>query len=287
MHSPWHLIVRSVAVAGLVASLGSAVATAQTGPGGPGGPGGPPASPPPPAPYFNFDPAQKAGAQGGSWDSIKALPDWSGDWTLDDASFGRVRDASDSPDRNNPNVPKLVQKMWDYRILNKVQNKGADGQGAKNNAATCIPDGMPGIMSTPMGHEYLFTPGRVTIIMENGEVRRIHTDGRKHSDDPDLKFSGDEIGYWVHGTLIVETRYILPKAEFFVGLPGAPDTVVLERFRKIGPKKMQIETIVSNPHVFTEPFRYVRSYDRQDDLEEQLCQENNRDTNGTLDLTPP
>jgi hypothetical protein len=31
----------------------------------------------------------------------------------------------------------------------------------------------------------------------------------------------------------------------------------------------------------------VRSYDHQDDIEEQLCQENNRDNNGTLDLTPP
>lgn len=234
-----------------------------------------------------FDPARKAGPQGNTWDSIKQLPDWSGDWVLDDKSFAQVRDMSDSPDRNNPNVPKLTQERWDYRMLNKVQNKGTDGQGAKNNAATCIPDGMPGVMQTPMGHEYLFTPGRVTIIMENGEVRRIWTDGRPHPQDPDLKFSGHSIGYWVNGTLFVDTRFILPKAEFFVGMPGANDTRVIEKIFRNKEHKIQIDTVVSSPTVFAEPFRYTRTYDHQSLMEEALCAENNRDNNGTIDLTPP
>jgi hypothetical protein len=234
-----------------------------------------------------FDPSRKAGPQGDSWESIRQLPDWSGDWTLDDASFARVRATTDSPDPNNPNVPKLTRKYWDYRMINKVQNKGLDGTGARNNAANCIPDGMPGMMSTPMGHEFLFTPGRVTIIMEDGEVRRIYTDGRPHAQDPDLKFSGDEIGYWENGVLMVETRAILPKAEIFVGLPGAAGTVVVERMFRSAADKMQIDTVVSNPDIFTEPFRYVRTFDRQGQMQEALCQENNRDNNGAIDLTPP
>jgi len=231
--------------------------------------------------------ADKSGPQGDSYDSIKRLPDWSGDWTLDDESFARVRDASDSPDANNPNVPKLTKKYWDYRLINKVQNKGLDGTGAKNNAATCIPDGMPGMMSVPMGHEFLFTPGQVTLIMENGEVRRIFTDGRPHPEDPDLKFGGHSIGHWEDGVLVVDTVAILPRAEFFVGMPGAEGTHVTERIWKTGPKKMRIDFVVTNPKVFTEPFRYTRSYDRQDVMEEALCQENNRDNNGQVDLTPP
>ena len=234
-----------------------------------------------------FDPAHKSGPQGDSWDSIKQLPNWNGDWVLDDASFAKVRDTTDSPDPKNPNVPKLTKKYWDYRMINKVQNKGVAGTGAVNNAANCIPDGMPGMMSVPMGHEFLFTPGRVTIIMENGEVRRIYTDGRAHASDPDLKFSGDEIGYWDHGALVVETRFILPRAEIFVGLPGAPDTVVVERFAKLNPKKMQIDTVVTNSTIFAEPFRYARTFEYQDVMEEALCQENNRDNNGAIDLTPP
>jgi hypothetical protein len=231
--------------------------------------------------------AGKAGPQGNTWDSIKQLPDWNGNWTLDNESFGRVRETSDSPDAKNANVPKLTKKYWDYRMLNKVQNKGLDGLGAKNNAAFCIPDGMPGLMSIPMGHEYLFTPGRVTIIAENGEVRRIFTDGRPHPEDPDLKFAGHSTGHWENGTLVVDTVAILPKAEFFVGMPGAEGTHVVERVHKNKQGKMQIDAVVSNPTVFTEPWKYSRTYDYNKIMEEALCMENNRDNNGTIDMTPP
>jgi hypothetical protein len=231
--------------------------------------------------------AGKSGPQGDTWDSIKKLPDWSGTWFLDDESFSKVRQTTDSPDANNPNVPKLYQKYWDYRMINKVQNKGLDGKGAQNNAATCIPDGMPGMMQIPMGHEYLFTKGRVTIVMENGELRRIWTDGRQHPEDPDLKFAGHSIGHWENGTLVVETKYILPKAEFFVGLPGEEGTVVNERIHKNQAGKIQIDTVVSNDKVFKEPFKYTRSFDHQADMIEALCMESNRDNNGSIDLTPP
>jgi hypothetical protein len=232
--------------------------------------------------------AGQAGAAGDAWSAIRKLPDWSGNWTLDADSFDRVRQTSDSPDRNNPNVPKLTQRYWDYRLVNKVQNRGLDGTGARNNAALCIPDGMPGMMSTPMGHEYLFTPGRVTIILENGEVRRIWTDGRAHPADPDLKFSGHSTGHWERGnTLVVDTVAILPKSEFFVGLPGAEGTHVVERIFKNGQGKMQIDTVVENPAVFREPFRYTRTFDHNTGIEEALCMENNRDSNGVIDLAPP
>jgi hypothetical protein len=231
--------------------------------------------------------AGRSGPQGGNWDSIKKLPDWSGNWTLDSESFARVRDTSDSPDPSNSNVPKLTKKYWDYRMINKVQNKGLDGGGAKNNAATCVPDGMPGLMSIPMGHEYLFTPGRVTLIAENGEVRRIFTDGRPHPEDPDLKFAGHSIGHWENGTLVVDTVAILPKAEFFVGMPGAEGTHVVERLFKNAKGKMQNDTVVTNPAVFTEPFKYTRTYEYNAIMEEALCMENNRDNNGSIDMSPP
>ncbi|MFT3906968.1 MAG: hypothetical protein QM718_11730 [Steroidobacteraceae bacterium] len=230
---------------------------------------------------------QKSGPQGDTWASIAKLPDWSGAWNLDAESFGKVRQSTDSPDPKNVNVPKLRKKYWDFRMLNKVQNKGLDGKGATNNAATCIPDGVPGIMSTPMAFEYLFTPGRVTIIAENGEVRRIWTDGRKHQEDPDLKFSGDSIGHWEGDTLVVHTQSILPRSELFVGLQQTEGTEVLERIHKVSPTKLQIDTVVANPDMLEEPFRYTRTYEQVHQIQDALCQENNRDNNGSVDLTPP
>jgi hypothetical protein len=39
--------------------------------------------------------------------------------------------------------------------------------------------------------------------------------------------------------------------------------------------------------MLNEPFKYTRTYQRIAEMFEALCMENNRDNNGTVDLTPP
>src|SRR5580692_5924219 len=51
--------------------------------------------------------AAEKSPQGNTWDSIKQLPDWSGVWGLDDASFAKTVAASSAPD-GNPNIPPLT-----------------------------------------------------------------------------------------------------------------------------------------------------------------------------------
>jgi hypothetical protein len=65
---------------------------------------------------------------------------------------------------------------------------------------------MPGIMTQPYDLEFLFTPGRVTIIQEAYmQVRRVFTDGRPLPDDPDPTYNGSSIGHWEGDTLVVTT----------------------------------------------------------------------------------
>ena len=65
---------------------------------------------------------------------------------------------------------------------------------------------MPGIMTQPYPMEFLFTPGKVTIMIEAySQWRQIFTDGRKHPEDPDLTFNGHSIGHWEGDTLVVDT----------------------------------------------------------------------------------
>ena len=282
---------RTIAAIVAVLALTEGTATAQLAPGVPppaGGRMGPADDKGPNlAPTFTFNPSQKSGPQGVNWAEMPLLPGIAGDWFTDTTSFGKIQQTSDSPDPKNPNVAPLTKKWWDYRMINKVENKGLNGGGAKNNAASCIPDGMPGIMSLPLGYEITVGPGRVTIEAQNGEVRRIWTDGRPHPDDPDEKFEGNSIGYWKDGALYVDTIAILPSAEMFVGMPDSENSHVLERMFLKSPKKLEIDTIVIDPDRLTAPFRYTRTYDRDTQMEEEICQENNRDNNGTIDLTPP
>lgn len=223
----------------------------------------------------------------GKYAAIDKLPDWTASWGMDDESFRKIVQTSDSPDANNPNVPKLKQKYWDYRMLNKVQNKGIDGKGAVNNATTCIPDGMPSLMSLPIEYEFIMAPGKVIIHSSNGSIRRIYTDGRKVSDAVAPSFNGYSIGKWEGDTLVVETTHILNKSEMFVGMRLEGDTRVVERMRLVNPEKFQIDTVVYNDTMLKEPFKYTRTYKKIPELYEALCMENNRDNNETVDLTPP
>jgi len=235
--------------------------------------------------------ASKAyGPQGLTLAQIKLLPDWSGAWALDSTSFGATRQASGSTTPNDPNVPDLTPKWSAYRLANGAANGGqGPAGGVPNNAAKCIPDGMPGIMTTPLDFEYLFTPGRVTIIASNGEVRRVYTDGRGHpdADDASPKFEGNSIGHWEGKTLVVDTVDILAKSEVFMGLPETGGAHVNERITKISPTKLEDKFIVTDPAEFAKPWIYTRTYDHQADITDDICQENNRDSNGVVDLTPP
>lgn len=68
--------------------------------------------------------AAEKNPQGNTWDSVKALPDWSGVWGLDDASFAKVVAASSAAD-GNPNVPPLSAKYAALRRENGAANGGS------------------------------------------------------------------------------------------------------------------------------------------------------------------
>jgi hypothetical protein len=231
----------------------------------------------------------RPGFQGDTWQSISRLPDWSGAWGLDAGSFTQLREAAAAP-VGNPNVPLLTPPYEKIRYENNIANggQGPDGKGVPTNSAQCIPDGMPLIMTAAYAHEYLFTPGKVTIIVENNEVRRIYTDGRGHPADPELTFEGNSIGHWEGPTLVADTVAIKPKAMLVVGVHITQKVHILERFSRQDAQTMRIETTVMDTDMFIKPYHYVRTYKRSPaGMIEYFCTENNRDSNNEIDLTPP
>jgi hypothetical protein len=220
------------------------------------------------------------------WESLKGLPDWSGAWGLDDQSFAQT--ISDSTGKK-PNDPPLTPKYAALRAANGAANNGQGPPGGvETNSVNCIPDGMPGVMTAPFAFEFLVSPGRVTILPENNEVRRIYTDGRAHPDDPDPTYEGNSIGHWEGQTLVVDTTGMLPQAELFVGLHVTEQTHVVERIFRRDAQTMQIDTVVSDPVIFTAPWHYTRTYKRSDaGMIEYVCEQNNRDRNWKVNLTPP
>ena len=224
--------------------------------------------------------------RGQDWDSIKRLPDWTGVWApsrpaappraLGSTAFVFGGDV--------PLKPKYAA-IRDERMAAVRGERGKD-KIPLSNSGLCLPNGTPANMG-PVAHEYLFSPGRVTILLENSEIRRIWTDGRPHVPDDvsNPSFSGDSIGHWEGDTLVVDTINIFPEAELYIGGRVTEQTRVKERITRVG-KRMKIDTVVEDPELFTKPWVYTRWYDHEDGppIDYNSCTERDRAKKGEESL---
>lgn len=228
-------------------------------------------------------------AQGRTWDSIKKLPDWSGVWVLSDESWTEAIAALTGQDGGRmPLTPRYLAIRTDINSQPDFTRF--------SNENKCLPVGIPGSTGIPIGHEYLFTPGRVTVIFENGIVRRIDTSGHPHPPEKELvySFAGNSIGHWEGQSLVIDTIGIVSQAEFLIGLRTTEKTHLREKIFRKDPSTLQIDTVMSDPEIFTKPYTYTRLYklSKVAPLEYYPCAEGSRDimVNGVqtgVDLTPP
>ena len=210
---------------------------------------------------------------GNSWESIaKDLPDWGGLWEV---TFG----GSVTPGR--PEAPALTPAY--EAELKAYQTAQQAGKIQDSPSANCVPPGMPGIMGQPYPMEILFTPGKVTIVLEAFEQwRQIFTDGRSHPDDPDPTYNGHSIGHWEGDTLVVDSVGFVTSTPLGMsyGMHHSDKMHIVERIHTTGPDTMEIETTITDPEALTKPFVSKRIYGRHRDwtLAEYVCQDNNRNS---------
>jgi hypothetical protein len=217
---------------------------------------------------------QRKQSQGRTYASIAQLPDWTGTWAMSDSDFSASGKIADS-------AP--------YRASYLAQQHDAAADIGKPNPTKCLPSGMPGIMGVPLGFEFVFTPGRVTILTEEGPmIRRVFTDGRQHLEDPVPTYAGDSIGHWEGSTLVIDTVAITPKSEFMRRIKTSGKTHVIERISLTDKTHLHVDTTIDDPIALTAPWHYGWTYERSSTpfVESYYC-DDNRDANGEPDLTPP
>jgi len=213
--------------------------------------------------------SSQSSPQGDTWASIMKLPDWGGIWEV---TFGG------GPRGARPEAPALTPAY--EAKLKEYQDAQKRGEIQDTPAANCVPNGMPAIMTQPYPMEILFTPGKVTIMIEAySQWRQIFTDGRKHPEDPDLTFNGHSIGHWEGDTLVVDTvGFTTDTALAGFGVKHSDKMHIVERMHVIEGDKLQIETTITDPEALAKPLTSTRVYGRHRDwtLAEYQCQQNNR-----------
>jgi len=196
-------------------------------------------------------------------------PDWSGIWEVDWRNT-----------RKSPPIPAMKLTPEFQTKLDAFRAGRKKGENLQGQAANCVPPGLPRIMTQPYPIEFVFAPGKVVLLIEAYmQFRHIYTDGRKHPDDPDPTFMGHSTGHWEGDTLVAESVGFTESTQLADGVPHSDKLRIVERFRRVNPDFMEIQTTLIDPVVLAEPYTSTRSYRHLDDeIREYICLENNRDS---------
>ena len=138
---------------------------------------------------------------------------------------------------------------------------------------------MPQIMGQPYNVEFLFTPGRVTLIQEAYmQVRRIFTDGRRHPDDLEASFNGHSIGRWQNGVLVVDSTGFKPVTMLDQTTPHSDRLHIVEHIHLTGPDTLADEMTIDDDDALARPWAVTFTYTRHREWDqiEFICEENNR-----------
>lgn len=217
------------------------------------------------APAMAQEPTPRATA----YEEVTRWPDWSGVWSPGVSAASRT----------TPTPPKLTPEA--QALVDEFEAGKARGENLQTQAANCIPNGMPGIMRLPYPIEFVYSPGRVNILIETySEIRRIYVDGRPLPEDPDPFFNGHSVGHWEGDTLVIETVGFNDLFWFdFRGHPHSTQLKTIERYTRTKFGEMEVVTTIEDPGAYAKPFtvKYTHTLRPGWELMEYICNENNQD----------
>jgi hypothetical protein len=176
-------------------------------------------------------------------------------------------------DLNNPNL-----KPWVIEALKKANADALGGKAMFTREARCWPTGVPAMLLNPGRLYFVQTPKEVWIIQESDHRVRHVLLGEPHSASPKPTWYGESVGHYEGGdTLVIDTIGMNDKS--FVDSYRTPHTTqlhVVERFRLIEGKALEVNFTVDDPGAFNMPWSASKRWKRvQAPLAEESCAENN------------
>jgi hypothetical protein len=210
------------------------------------------------------------------------LPDFSGQWKRP-PGVGIQWDQT-KPIGRAQQAPLTAEYQAIFEA--SLNDQAAGGQG-NDPRFTCIPNGMPRIMSVIFPMEIVPLPKITYMMFEYDIPRRIYTDGRGWPTGAEPTFMGYSIGKWIDdasgrpNVLEVETRNMKgPRTYDTSGLPLHRDnqTVVKERiYLDKADNDLLHDEVTTIDHALTQPWTVIKNYRRERNVVwvENVCNEYN------------
>jgi hypothetical protein len=177
-------------------------------------------------------------------------------------------------DLSNPNL-----KPWVKELMKKDTEEIDAGKIAFQPSSSCLPAGIPNMLSSPAPLLILQAPKEVVMIKQGGnEIRHIYLDV-PHSASPKPSWSGESVGHYEGDTLVVDT--IGQNTKTVLDIYRTPHTEklhVVERWRTIdGGNGLEVNVTVDDPEAFYQPWstRVRDQRGKESFIAEEICAENN------------
>ncbi|MGC1457141.1 MAG: hypothetical protein WA825_02560 [Steroidobacteraceae bacterium] len=170
----------------------------------------------------------------------------------------------------------------DYAKIFETNQVNADrGKPTGDPTASCLPPGMPRIMTMTYPMEITTGPDRIMIYAEwDEQVRRVYTDGRPLDTSPDPTFNGQTTGHWEGNFLIATTFGLRLETNLeSSGLPKSDKMIAYERIWLADDETLRDEITLVDPVALSKPWTVTKTYKRAPPdftLLPYVCLENNR-----------
>jgi hypothetical protein len=155
----------------------------------------------------------------------------------------------------------------------------------------CIIGGTPRHNVSNMPFQVMQAGKKVAFLYSDGTFRLVLVDAkRKHTENPDPSFFGEEIGRWEGDTLIVDSIAFKDDKIWIdeYANPSSDALHVVEKWTRPDAGHIHVETLVDDPKFYTKTFTYSRTWAAgppEEDVLEFSCSENNVDA-GHLGFGP-
>ena len=148
--------------------------------------------------------------------------------------------------------------------------------------ALCIIGGIPRHNASGLPFEVLQGANKIAFLYFYSYFRLIPLDGRKHSDDPDPSFFGEEVGKWEGDTLVIDSIGFKDEKVWIDenANPHSDALHVVERWTRPDMDHIRVDTLIEDSKFYTRPFTYGRTWvlgKPDEQLQEYSCSENNVD----------
>ena len=139
-------------------------------------------------------------------------------------------------------------------------------------------------------HEIVQTPSYVLIAVEMMDEARIvpvvanaAAAAKAHRPSALPRWTGDSVGWWEGDVFVIETVSIDPRQGGQSATPMSKDAKVVERFTRISDNELLYQTEVTDPAIYTRPWKTESSFERSAGrIWEYACHEGNNGMAGIL-----